>query len=69
MLKNSIFEQIASRNIKIFCNLEDLYIRTRWLIMPNWDKDNKIAEIMDKYLKKIEDIKPITARQCINDCL
>ena len=30
-----------------------------------WDKDNKIDEIIDEYLKHIEDVKPITARQCI----
>ena len=30
-----------------------------------WDIDNKIDEIIDEYLKHIEDVKPITARQCI----
>ncbi len=30
-----------------------------------WDKDNKIDEIIDKYLKHIQDVKSITARQCI----
>lgn len=30
-----------------------------------WDKDNKIDEIIDKYLKHIQDVKPITTRQCI----
>ena len=30
-----------------------------------WDKDNKIDEIIDEYLKHIEDVKPITTRQSI----
>ena len=29
------------------------------------DRDNKIDEIIDGYLKHITDVKPITARQCI----
>lgn len=45
------------------------YIRTRGLTLiacnARWDKDHKIDEIMDKYLKHITDSKPITARQCI----
>ena len=45
------------------------YIRTRGLILiscnAQWDVDNKIDEIIDKYLKHIMDEKPITARQCI----
>lgn len=45
------------------------YIRTRGLILlaynAKWDKDCKIDEIIDKYLKHITDVKPITARQCI----
>ena len=48
---------------------ENYYIRTRGLTLlaynAKWDKDNKIDEIIDKYLKHITDIKPITARQCI----
>ena len=48
---------------------DNSYIRTRGLTLiaynAKWDKDNKIDEIIDKYLKHIEDIKPITARQCI----
>ena len=43
--------------------------RTRGLTLiaynAKWDKDNKIDEIIDEYLKHIEDVKPITARQCI----
>lgn len=34
-------------------------------IMVVINKDYKIDEIIDKYLKHITDIKPITARQCI----
>lgn len=45
------------------------YIRTRGLILiaanAKWDKEYKIDEIIDKYLKHILDEKPITARQCI----
>lgn len=51
--------------------LDDLnsYIRTRGMILiaanARWDKDYKIDEIIDSYLKHIMDDKPITARQCI----
>lgn len=45
------------------------YIRTRGLTLlaynAKWDKDYKIDEIIDKYMKHITDVKPITARQCI----
>lgn len=45
------------------------YIRTRGLTLiaynSKWDKDYKVDEVIDKYLKHICDIKPITARQCI----
>lgn len=48
---------------------DNSYIRTRGLTLlacnSKWDKDNKIDEIIDKYLKHITDVKPITARQCI----
>ena len=48
---------------------DNSYIRTRGLTLiaynSKWDKDYKIDEIIDKYLKHITDIKPITARQCI----
>ena len=48
---------------------DNSYIRTRGLILlaynAKWDKDYKIDEIIDKYLKHITDVKPITARQCI----
>ncbi|MCL1799885.1 MAG: hypothetical protein FWG25_00765 [Promicromonosporaceae bacterium] len=45
------------------------YIRTRAirLISSNaqWDTENKIDEIINRYLQHIADDKPITARQCI----
>lgn len=48
---------------------DNSYIRTRGLTLlacnSKWDRDNKIDEIIDKYLKHITDVKPITARQCI----
>ena len=48
---------------------DNSYIRTRGLTLiaynSKWDKDYKIDEIIDKFLKHITDMKPITARQCI----
>jgi len=48
---------------------DNSYIRTRGLTLlaynAKWDKNYKIDEIIDKYLKHITDVKPITARQCI----
>lgn len=48
---------------------DNSYIRTRGLILlaynAKWDKDYKFDEIIDKYLRHITDVKPITARQCI----
>jgi hypothetical protein len=48
---------------------DNSYIRIRGLTLlaynAKWDKDYKINEIIDKYLKHITDVKPITARQCI----
>ena len=45
------------------------YIRTRGLTLlaynAKWDKEYKVDEIIDEYLKHITDVKPITARQCI----
>ena len=45
------------------------YRRTRGLTLisvnAKWDTENKIDEIIDKYLKHILDEKPIIARQCI----
>ena len=63
---------------KVYCYMGKLadmmdsdnsYIRARGLTLvaynAKWDIDNKIDEIIDEYLKHIEDVKPITARQCI----
>lgn len=47
------------------------YVRMRALyliaINSRWDKDNKVDEIIDIYLKHITDEKPITSRKCIED--
>lgn len=63
---------------RVYCYMDKLadmldndnsYIRSRGLTLiaynAKWDKDCKIDEIIDKYLSHIEDVKPITARQCI----
>lgn len=48
---------------------DNSYIRTRGLTLlaynAKWDKEYKVDEIIDEYLKHIADVKPITARQCI----
>lgn len=48
---------------------DNSYIRNRGLTLiacnAKWDKDYKLDEIIDKYLRHITDVKPITARQCI----
>lgn len=48
---------------------DNSYIRIRGITLlaynAKWDKDYKIDEIIDKYLKHITDVKPVTARQCI----
>lgn len=45
------------------------YIRTRGLLLvadcAKWDSENKINEIIDKYLEHVTDEKPITSRQVI----
>lgn len=45
------------------------YIRTRGILLiaanAKWDTDHKIDGIIGKYLKHMKDVKPITARQCI----
>ena len=47
------------------------YIRTRGLRLiaynAKWDIENKVNNIIDEWLKHIEDEKLITARQCIKD--
>ena len=73
-----ILQKECEESDKVYCYMDKLadmidndnsYIRTRGLTLiaynAKWDKDNKIDEIIDKYLKHIEDVKPITARQCI----
>ncbi len=48
---------------------DNSYIRTRGLTLlaynAKWDKEYKVDEIIDEYLKHITDVRPITARQCI----
>ena len=71
-------EKECEESDRVYCFMDQLadmidsdnsYIRTRGLTLiaynAKWDKDNKIDEIIDEYLKHIEDVKPITARQCI----
>ena len=45
------------------------YIRTRGLVLiacnAKWDRDYKVDEVIDLYLRHITDCQPITARQCI----
>jgi len=45
------------------------YVRTRGLLLiaanAQWDLDNKINKIIDKFLLYTADEKPITSRQCI----
>lgn len=45
------------------------YVRTRGLALiahnAKWDVDGKIDGIIDRYLERITDEKPICARQCI----
>ena len=66
-----ILQKECEESDKVYCYMDKLadmidndnsYIRTRGLTLiaynAKWDKDNKIDEI-------IEDVKPITARQCI----
>ena len=48
---------------------DNSYIRTRGLVLlachAKWDEDYKIDELIDKFLRHITDVKPITARQCM----
>ena len=73
-----MLQKECEKSDKVYCYMDKLadmigsdnsYIRTRGLTLiaynAKWDKDNKIDEIIDEYLKHIEDVKPITARQCI----
>jgi len=45
------------------------FVRTRAFLLisanARWDEDNRIDESLDRYLKCINDVKPIAARQCI----
>ena len=54
-------------------NQDNSYIRTRGLRLiaynSRWDVDNQVNNIIHEWLKHIEDVKPITARQCIKDAI
>ena len=73
-----ILQKECEKSGKVYCYMDKLadmidndnsYIRTRGLTLIAYnakcDKDNKIDEIIDEYLKHIGDVKQITARQCI----
>lgn len=67
-ISNKVYAYM-DRFIDMIDNKRNSYIRTRGLVLiasnAKWDIDNKIDEIIDKYLRHITDIKPITSRQCI----
>ena len=67
LLNNSVYQFFET--FADMLNSNNSYIRTRGLLLisanAKWDEDNKIDEIIDKYLEHIADEKPITARQCI----
>lgn len=52
-------------------NASNSYIRTRGLRLmaynAKWDHEHKMQSYIHEYLAHIEDDKPITARQCIQD--
>ena len=54
-------------------NKTNSFIRIRGLRLiayhAKWDNENKINSIIEQWLSHIEDEKPITARQCIQDAL
>lgn len=57
--------------VEMMNNQDNSYIRTRGLRLiaynSKWDINNQVNSIIEKWLKHIEDEKPITARQCIKD--
>lgn len=57
--------------VEMMNNQNNSYIRTRGLRLiaynSKWDINNQVNSIIEKWLKHIEDEKPITARQCIKD--
>ncbi len=48
---------------------ENSYLRSRGILLiaanARWDTDQHVDECIDAYLRHTEDVKPITARQCI----
>lgn len=73
-----VLEQRSREDSSVYLFLDDFirliehensYFRNRGLQLiaanARWDEENKIDEVIDEYLKHIMDVKPITARQCI----
>lgn len=60
-----------NRFVEMMSNQDNSYIRTRGLRLiaynSRWDVDNQMNSVIHQWLKHIEDVKPITARQCIKD--
>lgn len=48
---------------------QNSYIRTRGLTLitcnAKWDEAGKVEKVIDEYLERVADEKPITARQCV----
>ncbi|MGN1182906.1 MAG: hypothetical protein ACI4SR_07880 [Faecalibacillus sp.] len=59
------------RFVEMMDHPNNSYIRTRGIRLiayqAKWDHENRIETVIDQWLKHIEDEKPITARQCIQD--
>ena len=66
--KNNCLSPYVDRLSDMLDN-ENSYIRTRGLVLlvyyAKWDEDYKIDELLDKFLRHITDIKPITVWQFI----
>lgn len=71
--KSDILYQYFNRFVEMMNNQDNSYIRTRGLRLiaynSRWDVDNQVNYIIHEWLKHIEDVKPITARQCIKDTI
>lgn len=71
--KSDILYPYFNRFVEMMNNQDNSYIRTRGLRLiaynSRWDVDNQVNNIIHEWLKYIEDVKPITARQCIKDTI
>lgn len=69
--KSDILYPYFHRFVEMMNNQDHSYIRTRGLRLiaynAKWDTENKVNLIIEQWLTHIEDEKPITARQCIQD--